>query len=421
MSIQGGIDLGGTKIQAAIVDQDHRAIGTARHPTPTSGGPEDVAREMEAALREAARAAQVEVGQLAGVGVGSPGTIEGQSVREARNLPGWQGSFALGERLSAALGCDVRLGNDVEVATNAEFLLGAGREYRSLLGVFWGTGVGGGLILDGRPWRGRGGAGEIGHVVVEIDGARCGCGRRGCMEAYAGRAAMERQARKLHEQKGRKTDLFKLAEHHGRERLTSGIWARALAHEDALARQLIERAVRALGAGVASVVNVLDLEAVIVGGGLGVRLGQPYAQRIADAMRPHLFIDARPRRSDRRSAAGGRARSAIAAGRLIYSPATVTITSPIESAEKTAAVTPVARSSSPRVRCSPIRCAERASRQMKHRLIGSSSPFTTCTPTSSEITGTPGIIATSALMAIMAVMRLTNTGASARRRPMPFS
>ncbi len=98
----------------------------------------------------------------------------------------------------------------MQVATDAEFELGAGRLYSSLLGVFWGTGVGGGLILDGKPWTGRGGAGEIGHMVVEIDGARCTCGRRGCMEAYAGRAAMEVHARKLHEEKGRKTDLFKL-------------------------------------------------------------------------------------------------------------------------------------------------------------------------------------------------------------------
>ena len=88
------------------------------------------------------------------------------------------------------------IGNDVQVATDAEFQLGAGRPYKSVLGVFWGTGVGGGLILGGKPWLGRGGAGEIGHIVVKIDGARCPCGRRGCMEAYAGRAAMEARARK---------------------------------------------------------------------------------------------------------------------------------------------------------------------------------------------------------------------------------
>jgi glucokinase len=294
MSIRGGIDLGGTKIQAAIVSAENSVLGSARRPTPTSGGPPDVASAMEEALRDAASGASVEVAQLAGVGVGSPGTIDAGSVSSARNLPGWEGTFALGPALEAAFGCAVRVGNDVRVATVAEFELGAGRPYRSLLGVFWGTGVGGGLILDGRPWSGRGGAGEIGHVVVEIDGARCTCGRRGCMEAYAGRASMEAHARQLHENKGRKTNLFKLMREHDHERLTSGIWARALERGDELATHVIDRAVAALGAGVASVVNVLDVESVIIGGGLGVRLGEPYVQRIAAAMHPHLFIDSRP-------------------------------------------------------------------------------------------------------------------------------
>ena len=168
------------------------------------------------------------------------------------------------------------VGNDVQVATDAEFKLGAGRLYGSLLGVFWGTGVGGGLILDGRPWTGRGGAGEIGHVVVVINGARCTCGRLGCMEAYAGRGSMEAYVRELHEQKGRKTDLFKLMKEHNRTRLTSGIWQRALEHGDKLATHTIDRAIEALGAGVASVINVLDVEGIVIGGGLGVRLGDPY-------------------------------------------------------------------------------------------------------------------------------------------------
>jgi glucokinase len=293
MAMHGGIDLGGTKIQTVIVDEDHSVLGSARRPTPTSGGPADVAAEMEAALRDAAKAAELEPETLGGVGVGSPGTIDGGNVTSARNLPDWEGSFALAPTLEDGLGCKVRLGNDVQVATDAEFKLGAGRLYSSLLGVFWGTGVGGGLILDGKPWTGRGAAGEIGHIVVEIDGARCTCGRRGCMEAYAGRAAMEGHVSQLVE-KGRKTDLFKLMQERDRTRLTSGIWARALDRGDKLAIHVLDRAVRALGAGIASAVNVLDVEGVIIGGGLGIRLGHPYAKRISEAMQPHLFADFRP-------------------------------------------------------------------------------------------------------------------------------
>jgi glucokinase len=295
MIARGGIDLGGTKIQTVVVNGRWKVLGEARRPTPTTGGPEDVAEQMAEAMREAAQAANVEPSALAGVGVGSPGDVNERTgaVAQARNLPGWDGEFELGPWLGEQLGTKVKVGNDVQVATEAEFQLGAGRPYRSLVGVFWGTGVGGGLILDGKPWLGRGGAGEIGHMVIKLDGARCPCGRRGCMEAYAGRAAMEAKARREHED-GRKTDLFKIMKKHEHDRLTSGIWERALNAEDSLATELIDRAVAALGAGIASVINLLDLEAVIIGGGLGTRLGEPYAKRIVEAMHPHLFNDDNP-------------------------------------------------------------------------------------------------------------------------------
>ena len=109
--------------------------------------------------------------------------------------------------------------------------------------MFWGTGVGGGIVLDGRPWTGRGAGGEIGHVVVRIGGERCGCGRLGCMEAYAGRASMERRAREAHK-KGEKTDLFKIMEQRGRDRLASGVWDRALRRNDRAGDQLVDEASR---------------------------------------------------------------------------------------------------------------------------------------------------------------------------------
>ena len=293
--MRGGIDLGGTKIQTVVVADDHDVAGSARAQTPTTGGPADVAAAMVAAMRAAAQQAGLETSELAHVGVGSPGNVDAATgvVSSARNLPGWEGSFALGAQLAEQLGTAVALGNDVQVATDAEAQLGAGRGHDSMLGVFWGTGVGGGIVLGGRPWLGRGAAAEIGHVVVKIDGAQCPCGRRGCMEAYAGRNAMERRARELHE-RGEQTDLFKIAQKRSRARLTSGIWAAALERGDPLATKLVDRAVQALGAGVASVDNVLDVEIIILGGGLGVRLGQPYADKIAAAMLPHLFHDQRP-------------------------------------------------------------------------------------------------------------------------------
>ena len=203
------------------------------------------------------------------------------------------GSFNLRKALEKELNAPVSLGNDVDLATDAEFQIGAAKDYQTLLGVFWGTGVGGGLILDGHQWVGRKTAGEIGHMVVRINGAKCGCGRRGCMEAYAGRGAMEARARRRVEQK-EKTVLFEIMEERGRDRLSSGIWERALARDDQMALELLEDAVEALGAGVASAVNLLDPEAVVIGGGLGIRLGEEWVERIREAMIPHLFVDDDP-------------------------------------------------------------------------------------------------------------------------------
>jgi glucokinase len=293
----GGLDLGGTKIQAVVMDGRREVIGEAKNATPTTGGAQDVIIALVSTMGAACADAGVEVSDLTGVGVGSPGAIDTRRgiVTGARNLPGEGAPIRIAAGFKTLADTRAYVDNDVTVGVNAEFALGAGRRSKSLLGVWWGTGVGGGLVLNGEPWEGRGAAGELGHVVVKLNGAQCTCGRRGCMEAYAGRGAMELRARREHK-RGRKTDLFKIMEKRGRTRLTSGVWARALDHGDELAQELIERALAALGAGIASAVNVLDVETVVVGGGLGTRLGEPYVERIREAMQPHLFVDDKPPR-----------------------------------------------------------------------------------------------------------------------------
>ncbi|MEA2172384.1 MAG: glucokinase [Solirubrobacteraceae bacterium] len=292
-----GIDLGGTKMQAIVVEGEQTVKGQARLPTPTSGGPDAVIASLADSVRGACEDAGASVGSIEGIGLGSPGSIVDGTVANAMNLPQWpEQPVPVARELAKALGVKVpvEIGNDVDVATNAEFTLGAAAEYDSLLGVFWGTGVGGGVILDGKQWNGRGGAGEIGHMVVVRGGRRCPCGREGCMEAYAGRAAMEARARKLHDEKGRKTKLFHIMKERGRDRLTSGIWARAVEQDDELALELLEEAVAAIATAAASAVNLLDPEAVVIGGGLGVRFGEPWVEKIRAAMQPHLFRDEDP-------------------------------------------------------------------------------------------------------------------------------
>jgi glucokinase len=289
-TLTGGIDLGGTKIAAAIIDPAHKVIAYAKRPTPDRGGPEDVVREVVAVMKEAAEQAGVETSKLRGIGMGAPGSVDPAtgSLAGAGNLPNWKESFPLGPTLGAALGTTVAVGNDVQVATHAEYELGAGAGYNSLLGVFWGTGVGGGIILNGEQWKGRGRAGEIGHTLVRRGGARALNGLSGTLEAYAGRKAMEDKARR-EVKKGRKTDLFKLMKKHDKTSLTSAVWAKALEHEDELATDLLNRAVVALSAGIASAVNLLDVEAVVIGGGLGVRFADSLVPEIIDGMGKYLL------------------------------------------------------------------------------------------------------------------------------------
>ncbi|MDQ1375607.1 MAG: glucokinase, partial [Actinomycetota bacterium] len=175
-----GVDLGGTKIYAVSL-KGAEVVDEAKAKTPTQGGPLAIVD----AIAELVRGLKVD--DLEAVGVGAPGVVDIASgtVQQAPNLHGWVDPFGLGPAISEALdGVRVEVDNDVNVGTLAELRVGAGRGGRDLLGVFVGTGVGGGLVLDGELRRGQTGlAGEIGHVIVDQHGRQCGCGGRGHLEA----------------------------------------------------------------------------------------------------------------------------------------------------------------------------------------------------------------------------------------------
>jgi glucokinase len=297
MRVAAGVDLGGTKVQGVVVDDGGEVLGQARAKTPVKGGPNSVVDVIAEVVRAAAKDAKVGADKLAGVGVGSPGRVEGYpgTVHGAANLPGFGDAVPLGTLLGQALPVErVVVDNDVNVSAMAEHRLGGGQGFDDLLVVFVGSGVGAGVILGGELRRGaHGAAGEIGHTVVVLDGELCPCGRRGCVEAYAGRVALERAARAA-AAAGRPTELLAIQERAGRPRMTSGVFATALEAGDPLAHELIEGAVRALGAGIASAVNLLDVQAVLVGGGLGDKLGEGFVRRVETAMAPHLFVRPSP-------------------------------------------------------------------------------------------------------------------------------
>ena len=289
--MRAGVDLGGTKIDVLVVEGEQDVRGRARRPTPTEGGAAAIVEAIARTVEEAADAATVDVGRLTGVGVGSPGAVDAAAgtVGFNSNLAGgWNDPYPFADELARMIDTPVRVANDVDVAAAAELELGAGRDLPSFLAVWWGTGVGGAVILAGRQWEGNGAAGELGHTVVKLGGRICPCGRRGCAEAYAGRAAMEARARHLHE-RGQPTKLFELMRKANRDRLTSGVWERALKEDDRLAHELIDDAYDAIAAASASVVNLLDIDGIVLGGGLGTRFGTNATERIRAKMRPHIF------------------------------------------------------------------------------------------------------------------------------------
>jgi glucokinase len=285
------MDLGGTKILAAIVDAEGQIVAEAKRATKATEGPDTVIERMAQTARKAARQAGIDWSAIAGVGVGAPGPIDPESgmVYNPPNLPGWD-EIALGPRLSEALGVPVYLENDVNLGTLGEYALGAGRETKDMVGIFVGTGVGGGLILDGELRSGfRHAAGEVGHMIVLADGPVCGCGKRGCLESVASRTAIERDIR-LGIAAGRKSVVAKLVREKGR--LTSGVIARALRDGDPLTVEVIRRAQWYLGLLTASIVNLIDPEMIVFGGGVVEALGREFLPPIRVTARQYYIQQA---------------------------------------------------------------------------------------------------------------------------------
>lgn len=279
-----GVDVGGTNIQVGLVSDDHTVVARAKRPTPRQG-PASVIEVVLDAIAGANRDAM----DIGAVGIGIPGVVHAGEVVQVPNLAGWDGPADIRTPIAEALRVPVVLGNDANVGLLGEWVAGAARGHDDVLGLWLGTGIGGGLILHGRPYDGSfGAAGEIGHVIVRAGGALCSCGRRGCVEAYAGRRMMAGAAHAMVEA-GRSTELFEIQRDEGKSRPTSKVWARALQEEDELATQLFDDAIDAIAVGVGSVVNLLDVSLVVVGGGMAEKMGQDLADRIFEASRPWML------------------------------------------------------------------------------------------------------------------------------------
>lgn len=283
-----GMDMGGTKILAAVVDAEGQILAEAKLKTGAREGPDAVIQRMAEAARQAVRRAEVLWQQVIGLGVGAPGPLDPVHgiVHHAPNLPGWK-EVRLGPRLSDLLGVPVFVENDVNLGTLGEHALGAGRGTRDLVGIFVGTGVGGGLILDGQLRSGyRHAAAEVGHMIVLADGPVCGCGKRGCLESVASRTAIDRDIR-LGLAAGRQSLIPKLTK--SRQRLTSGVLAKAWRKGDPLVTEVLGRAQWYLGLLTASIVNMIDPEMVVFGGGVVEALGDEFLDPIRTTARQYFI------------------------------------------------------------------------------------------------------------------------------------
>jgi glucokinase len=285
-----GIDLGGTKILAAVVDEDGNLLAEAKKATRAEAGPEVVIERIADVAQAAIAQSGVRPSTVAAAGIGAPGPVDVDKgiVYSPPNLAGWD-EIPLGPQLAKVLEIPVFVDNDVNLGTLGEFVRGAGQGTRHMVAMFVGTGIGGGLIADGKLHRGfRGAAGEIGHMIIVPNGPLCGCGRRGCLEAVASRTAMEREIA-VALAAGQPSALGELIASSKQQRLTSGVIAAALARQDPLMVKVMENAQFYLGVAVASIVNFFDPEAVVLGGGVVEALGESFVAPIGEMARP-LFL-----------------------------------------------------------------------------------------------------------------------------------
>ncbi len=286
--LYAGVDLGGTKIAAALLTGDGRVVGSARLGSRAGSGGEVVADTMLSAVDEALRSAGATRTALRGAGIGAPGPLDYDTgvIVFAPNLG--MRDFPLRDYIAERLAVPVFLDNDVNMGTYGEYLAGAARGHHYVLGVFPGTGVGGGLIVNGQVFRGANGtAGEVGHIIVQQGGALCGCGQRGCLEAYASRSAIARDLVML-AAIGRAPTVRAVAGTRLKA-VKAGVIARAVRAGESAVRDVVDRSAYYLGIGVANCVNLFSPDLVVLGGGLVEKLGSRYVTQTERAMREHAL------------------------------------------------------------------------------------------------------------------------------------
>lgn len=262
-----GVDLGGIKILAGVFQMNLVSAGVAKRSTKPERGPDAVIARIARCIRDAVDEADLNFKQVRGVGIGAPGAVDGEtgSVIFAPNLK-WH-DIPLKQQLEEELGIPVFVGNDCTVAMQGVYVAELKSKPQHVVGIFLGTGIGGGLIINGKPYHGaRHTAGEIGHMILEVDGPKCSCGNKGCFEALASRTAIHQRIKSAVEN-GQKTLLTEMLGE-SLEGLRSGDLRKAIRRGDKFVDSVVEDAAKYTGIAVANLMNIFNPDVVVLGGGV---------------------------------------------------------------------------------------------------------------------------------------------------------
>jgi glucokinase len=263
-----GVDLGGTKILTAVVEPTGRILSRDHSITPAARGPEAVVQAILDSAGRALSQAGIQSSDLRTIGVGAPGLSDPRTgvIFTSPNLPGWE-NVRLGDIIGETFGKKVFLINDANAAAVGEFYFGAGRMARNFIYVTISTGIGGGIMIDGRIYAGANGtAGEIGHMTIDPEGPPCGCGNTGCWEQLGSGTALAREARSKIAA-GARTSILNHAGGDA-EKVNAEVVHRAAQEGDSLAMELIARTGMYVGIGLANLINIFNPERIVIGGGL---------------------------------------------------------------------------------------------------------------------------------------------------------
>lgn len=279
-----GFDLGGTKMMAAALSSEFRVLGRRRRKTKGAEGAKAGVERIIQSIRDALEEGQIAADAVAGIGVGCPGNIDLERgvIVDSANL-GWK-NVQLKEILQKEFGCPAVILNDVDAGVYGEYRFGAGKNARCVIGVFPGTGIGGGCVLEGEVIRGKTmSCFEIGHIEVSPDGLPCGCGRTGCLETEASRLAISAQAA-MAAYRGEAPHLLAAAGTDLSE-IRSGMLAEAIKAGDKIIERIVQRAARQIGRAVGDVVNLLLPDVVVLGGGLVEALPELLVKGVEESAR----------------------------------------------------------------------------------------------------------------------------------------